>query len=51
MLIPDPDFVYPGSRIQDPKTEERGEIKIRCPTLFFVTTVITKLEIILFLNW
>jgi hypothetical protein len=43
--------VYPGSRTPDPKTatKERGE-KICCPT-FFVTTKITKLKIILMLNW
>jgi hypothetical protein len=45
---PDPDFC--PSRIPDPKmaTKERGEKK--CCT-FFVATKITKLKIILILNW
>jgi hypothetical protein len=47
--IPDPDFCPPGCRIPDPKTEERGE-KICCPT-FFLATKITKLKILLILNW
>jgi hypothetical protein len=38
MLIPDPDFAHPGSRILDPKTAERGEKE-------FVVTNSTKLEI------
>jgi hypothetical protein len=35
VLIPDPDFIHPGSRIPDPKTatKERGE-KIFCRTFF-----------------
>jgi hypothetical protein len=47
--IPEPDL---GSRIPDPKTatKEKGE-KNFCPTIFFVAMIITKLKIILFLNW
>jgi hypothetical protein len=49
MLIPVPDFC--PSRILDPKTatKERGENFFVIP--FFVATNITKLKIILFLNW
>jgi hypothetical protein len=41
-------FVHPGSRIQ--KQQKRGVKKICCPT-FFVATIITKLKILLYLNW
>jgi hypothetical protein len=45
-------FVHPGSRIPDPKTarKESGE-KEFVVLPFFVTTKITKLKIILILNW
>jgi hypothetical protein len=48
--IPDPDFC--PSRIQDPKTDtkERGEKKL-LPYLFYVTTKITNMKIILILHW
>jgi hypothetical protein len=49
MLIPDPDFVHPGSRIPDPTTttKEEGENLLY---LFIVATNITKLKITFFLN-
>ncbi len=50
MFIPDPDFC--PSRIPDPKTatKDRGGKKfVLLP--FFVATKITKLKIILILNW
>jgi hypothetical protein len=45
-------FVHPGSQIPDPKTatKERGEKKLVVLS-FFVATKITKLNIILILNW
>jgi hypothetical protein len=48
---PDPDFIHPGSRISDPKTattEKGGKVVFQS---FFVATDITKLKLILFLNW
>jgi hypothetical protein len=56
--IPDPDFVFPrsrisdpGSRIPDPKTatKERGEKN--CCLTFFVATKNKKSKIVLILNW
>ncbi len=53
---PDPDFYPsrvqdPGSRIPDPKTatREKGGKMVVLPV--FVATNITKLKLILFLNW
>jgi hypothetical protein len=45
-------FIHPGSRIPDPKTatKESGDRK-KLVVNFFVATNITKLKIILFLNW
>jgi hypothetical protein len=58
MYIPDRDFyasLIPdfGSRIPDPKTatKERGEKNLLSYFFFFLATNITKLKIILFLNW
>ncbi len=45
MFIPDPDFCPSGSRI------EKQQQKRRVKKIFFVTTNITNLKIILFLNW
>jgi hypothetical protein len=64
MFIPDPDFCpsripHPGSRIPDPAsrildpktaTKVRG-VKKFVALPFFVATNVTKLKIILFLNW
>jgi hypothetical protein len=58
MFIPDPDFVHPesripdpGSRIRDPKTAKKERSENICCSTFFVATNITKLKIVLFLNW
>jgi hypothetical protein len=45
---PDPDFIHPGSRISEPKTEKGEKDVFRS---FFVATDIIKLKLILFLNW
>jgi hypothetical protein len=47
-VYPDPDFC--PSRIQITATKERGE-KEFVVLPFFVVSIITKLSIILFLNW
>jgi hypothetical protein len=51
MFIPDPGSDFFPSRIPDPTTakKEKGEKSVVLP--FFVATNITKLKIILFLNW
>jgi hypothetical protein len=58
MLIPDPDFIHPGSQVPDQgswipdsttTTKEERE-KNLLSHLFFVATNFTKLKTILFLN-
>ncbi len=54
MFIPDPDFYLSrnpnlGSQIQ--KQQQKRESEKKCCRTFFVATNITKLKIILFLNW
>jgi hypothetical protein len=55
MFIPDPGsrILDPGSRIPDPKlaTKEKDEKNKIVVLPFFVATKITKLKIILILNW